>query len=497
MGYQKSTLMLFDLSRKKDIAHAVGILLLFCIPAFLSYNSKTELQAIREAGTLKLVTRNTPSTYFLEKGQPAGFEYELAKAFAEHIGVELDVTLAPSFGDIFKIIKDRDAHIAGANLTITPKREEQFAFSTPYLYTKSALIYRIKQGRLPPKQITDIIGRTLVVPENSSHVEALQSLQETFPEIRWQESRTDSAVDLLEKVHMREIDFTIMDTVTYESHRSYFPGVNKSLSLTEAQPLAWMYAPHPDRSLKLAMERFFAREETKQLIESLKDKYFNRQNRLSFFDTVTFRNHMRKRLPALKPYFLEAEKNTGIDWQMLAAIAYQESHWNRKAVSPTGVRGIMMLTQATAKEVGVSDRTNAEQSIRGGAKYFKKVIGKIPERIQGEDRVWFGLASYNIGYGHLEDARILTQRGGKNPDSWEDVRKFLPLLTKPQYYKTLKRGYARGYEPVVYVKNIRRYLELIRWETQLSEIRETNRQQDAEPIPERAAAPGQKTPLSL
>ena len=156
----------------------------------------------------------------------------------------------------------------------------------------------------------------------------------------------------------------------------------------------------------------------------------------------------------------------------------------------------MMLTRATAKEMGIKNRTDAEQSIRGGARYLKKVIAKIPERIQGEDRIWFGLASYNVGYGHLEDARILTQRAGKNPDKWKDVREFLPLLTKPRYYKTVKRGYARGYEPVIYVKNIQRYLDLIRWEFQLRQMREASKQ-DSLPDSSQSASSLKEAPLTL
>jgi len=487
--------MLFDFKRKKDVIDLIGILILLIIPAILSYNSKTELQAIRESGSLKLVTRNTPSTYFLDKGDPAGFEYELAQAFAKHIGVELDVTVAPSFSDLFTLVKNRDADIAAANLTITPQRQENFAFSPPYLHTRSALIYRIKQGNPAPKTLESVIGRTIVVPANSSHIEVLENLQADNPELIWQES-DEPAINLLEQVHERKVDFTVMDEVTYNSQSSYFPGVNKSMFLNEPQPLAWMYSPHPDNSLKLALERFFAKESTQALIGQLKAKYFHRENRLNFFDTITFRNQMESRFPKLETYFHDAEAETGIDWQLLSAIAYQESHWNRKAVSPTGVRGIMMLTRATAKEMGIKDRTDAEQSIRGGARYLKKVIAKIPERIQGEDRIWFGLASYNVGYGHLEDARILTQRGGKNPDKWEDVREFLPLLTKPRYYKTVKRGYARGYEPVIYVKNIQRYLDLIRWEFQLRQMREASKQ-DSLPDSSQSASSLNEAPLTL
>uniref|UniRef100_UPI003567924A transglycosylase SLT domain-containing protein n=1 Tax=Neptunomonas sp. TaxID=1971898 RepID=UPI003567924A len=167
-----------------------------------------------------------------------------------------------------------------------------------------------------------------------------------------------------------------------------------------------------------------------------------------------------------------AEQETDIDWMLLAAVAYQESHWKADAVSPTGVKGIMMLTNAAAKEVNVMDRTDPIQSVIGGAQYLLNVKGKIPDRIPEPDHTWFALAGYNVGFGHLEDARILTQRANKDPDKWDDVREFLPLLSKKKYFSTVKYGYARGQEPVQYVANIKKYIELLEWEKQIQQIRQ-------------------------
>lgn len=169
----------------------------------------------------------------------------------------------------------------------------------------------------------------------------------------------------------------------------------------------------------------------------------------------------------LKPYFSQAAENTGFALPLLAAIAYQESHWNADAVSPTGVRGVMMLTNAAASEVNIEDRTDAKQSILGGAQYLLNVKQRIPERIPEPDHTWFALAAYNIGYGHLEDARRLTQQLGGDPDRWSDVRSHLPKLAQERYYSQLRYGYARGHEPVRYVDNIRRYIDVFEWEYQL------------------------------
>ncbi|WP_169828928.1 membrane-bound lytic murein transglycosylase MltF [Marinobacterium jannaschii] len=462
---------LFDLRKKKDLFHLLAMVALLCIPAILSYNSKTQLQVIRESGTLRVVTTNTHSTYFIERDKPAGFEYELVQAFADHLGVEAKFEIASNVGDVMETIQRRDAHLAAAMLTVTADRLRRFDFAPPYMYSASTVVYRITRGKEPPRSVQDMIGREVRIVANSSYEESLRRLQDQYPELSWQSSEEEATVELMEAVHQRKLDLTVLDEVSFNAQKSFFPGLNSGFTLDESQPLAWMLPPHPDESLKRALVRFFLRTETQTLIKNLKEKYFARRNQLDYFDTVTFKKDMKKRLPKLEQYFHMAEQETDIDWKLLAAIAYQESHWNPKAVSPTGVRGVMMLTRATAKEMGVKDRTDPRQSIMGGAHYLIKVMSKIPKRITGKDRFWMALAGYNVGFGHLEDARILASRAGENPDRWETVKKFLPLLTKPKYYKTVKRGYARGYEPVAYVRNIRKYIALLRWELQVNQIK--------------------------
>jgi membrane-bound lytic murein transglycosylase F len=172
---------------------------------------------------------------------------------------------------------------------------------------------------------------------------------------------------------------------------------------------------------------------------------------------------IRERLPALRPLFEDAGRRYDLDWRLLAAVGYQESHWDPAAVSRTGVRGIMMLTQRTARQLGIDDRTDPEQSIIGGARYLRSMIDRIPDRIEHPDRLWLALAAYNIGMGHLEDARVLTERRGGDPDRWVDVRESLPLLTQERWYRQTRYGYARGYEPVDYVQNVRTFYEILLW----------------------------------
>jgi membrane-bound lytic murein transglycosylase F len=180
-------------------------------------------------------------------------------------------------------------------------------------------------------------------------------------------------------------------------------------------------------------------------------------------ESLRFQEHIAERLGAFRAWFEEAGQKTGIDWRLLAAIGYQESKWDPKAQSGDGALGVMMLTADTAQAMGCTDRTNPRQSILAGAKYFAEVLGKIPARIPEPDRTWLAVASYNVGYGHLEDARVLAQSRGKDPDSWRDVRDNLPLLAQERWYMRAKRGYARGWEPVQFVDRVQRFLTLLQW----------------------------------
>lgn len=464
--------MLSTPRRRRTAIYFLSLIVIFTLPLLVSYNSKTQLEAIREDGVLRILTRNSTSSWYRDHGKPAGFEYELAKAFADYLGVRLKTVVVDDIGGLIAGLRQRDAHMAASILTVTPERAREFDFSPAYLQAAASVVYRVKKGRKAPKKVADLYGKKIAVLPDSSHAELLRRYQLSHPELTWQEPENVSSLDLLEQVYNGDVDYSIADSVLFDAQHSYFPGLKRVLPLEQPQPVSWMLNRHHDNSLKEALDRFFAREYTQKLIVRLKKKYLEQDNKLNFFDTVTFKKDLKNRLPHYEQLFRIASQESGWDWKLLASVAYQESHWNPKAVSPTGVRGIMMLTRTTAKEVGVKDRRNPVQSIIGGARYLRKIEKRIPERIQEPDRTWFALASYNVGYGHLEDARILANRGGKNPDKWEDVRKFLPLLTKKKYYSTVKRGYARGYEPVRYVANIRKYLQLLSWEVQVEQLKQ-------------------------
>jgi len=282
------------------------------------------------------------------------------------------------------------------------------------------------------------------------------------PLLSWIEDSHASAEELIKRVATGEIDYTIADSHLFELLRHFYPELRVAFSLGVQSQIAWALPQGAD-SLRESIAAYFAEIESTGELERILDRYYFASREFDYVGSRAFIRHVGTRLPRYRSYFLEAEHATGLDWRLLAAIAYQESHWNPDAVSPTGVRGIMMLTEHTSEMMEVSDRLDARSSILGGAHYFSRVLRKVPGRIAEPDRSWLAVAAYNLGFGHLEDARILTQSLGASPDSWEQVRERLPLLNDEQWHRRVQRGYAPGQTAVTYVDNVRRYYEILMW----------------------------------
>ncbi|MCP4289390.1 MAG: membrane-bound lytic murein transglycosylase MltF [Gammaproteobacteria bacterium] len=445
-------------------------LLLSCIlPLLLASCSIPDplVERIKESGELRVVTRSNPTTYYEDKAGIRGLEYELVTLFARKLGVTPRFIFTESHDQILPIVARGDAHFAAAGLTATRGRENNVRFTRSYQSITQQLVYR--EGTKKPKKITDTLKGTLEVMAGSSHAERLQELKHKFPELEWTAKKEVDSEELVSLVLEQIIDYTVSDSNEVALSHRFHPELKVAFDISEPQPLAWAFQHAEDDSLFDAAQSFLQNLEQTGELKQIIDRYYGYVDNLGALDTRTFRRHIAQRLPKYIAHFKKAALETGLDWRLLAAIGYQESHWNPKAVSPTGVKGIMMLTKAAAKELGVESRTNPKQSIFGGARYILLVRKKIPDRIQNPDRLWMALAGYNVGFGHLEDARILTERHGDNPDRWVDVKKYLPLLSKKKYYKTVKRGKARGREPVIYVDNVRSYYDLLVWENNRQE----------------------------
>jgi len=453
------------------LAFLLSISFLFMLMQQMDQND--QLSRIIKSGELKVSTTNSEDTYFLSKSQPAGFEYDLVSAFAQSLGLTVRLNMQNNLTELEIDLLNRDSHISIPGRSSKLSSNSKLEKSTSYTHNQTVVIYRETRGKKYPREVSNIINRSIIVKADSPQELRLQKQWHEHPDLNWTSTTDLTTYEILERILNKQTDIAVISLKEFKATGPFFPGLKAAFNLGEAQTVHWLVANKDDSSLIDAVNLYLSSDSGKSTIEKLEQRYYSNDNPLNFFDTIAFKNDFNTRLPGIEPFFKQAALNTDTDWHLLAAIAYQESHWNPKAVSPTGVKGIMMLTKAAAKEVNVTDRTDPEQSILGGAQYLLNVKKKIPQRITDPDRTFLALAGYNTGFGHLEDARILAKRAGLNPDSWDDVKTKLPLLTKPEFYKTVKYGYARGYEPVNYVKNIRKYLTVLKWEIQQQQLKDT------------------------
>lgn len=420
-----------------------------------------ELQRVIKQQELVVLTRNAASTYYEGPEGPLGLEYDLARGFAEHLGVTLRMEVASNVGEVLSRLAGGEADFAAAGLTVTQPRQLWARFTPPYQHITQQLVYR--SGSKKPKDLNDLDGMLEIVAD-SSHEEQLHKLHTEYPNLSWSENSEAESEELLTLVWERLIDYTVADSNEVMMNQRFYPELRVAFDLSEPQPLAWAFPKSKDDSLFNAACDYFNTISKSGELAKLIERYYGHLKKFDYVGTRAFQQQIKQRLPEYRHLFEYAAKEFGIDWILLAAAAYQESHWDPDAVSPTGVKGIMMLTKVTAGEIGVSERLDPVESIRGGALYLGKMMEKIPQRIQEPDRSWLALAAYNIGFGHLEDARKLTQSRGGNPDSWKDVKESLPLLRKRKWYTKTQHGYARGNEAVHYVENIRSYYAILSWQ---------------------------------
>ncbi len=439
----------------------VFTLVIFTFNVLPDYFKVPVLEQVLQEGELVVLTRNSATTYYAGPDGPAGLEYDMARMFADELGVELKMITPTTLNDVLTGLENRVGHFAAAGLTITDGRKLFFKFTPSYQDITEQLIYNSTQKR--PRKIEDVIGSNIEVVANSSHVGSLLKLQEEHPELNWREDPVVESEELLQQVADGILDHTVADSNEFKLQKRFLLNLKSAFDVSEPRQLAWAFPLDEDTSLYDAASAFIERiKENGELTRLIERNYGHAEN-LNYVGTMVFRRHVAQRLPQYREMFEQAAAKPEVDWRLIAAIGYQESHWDPDAVSPTGVRGIMMLTQRTAAEMGIQNRLDPESSIRGGADYFVKTRKRIPQDITEPDRTWLAMAAYNVGLGHVEDARVITQERGMNPDAWLDVKQSLPLLAKKKWYKNTRYGYARGWEPVRYVENIRSYYDLLRW----------------------------------
>ncbi len=416
------------------------------------------LDQLRAKGEFDVLIRNAPTIMYEGKDGPEGLEYDLIMDFAEFINLKPNFIVKPDTASILESFVKGQGDIAAAGLTKTKDRQQVFSFGPEYQSVQQQVVCR-RDGNVP-KNTADLVNVSLWVTASSSYVGTLKKLKQKHPELVWNDTDAYDTEQLLSQVWEKKIDCTIADSNIVAINRRYYPELVVAFNISEPEPHAWLL-PKGAEELKLVINQWFDFYQSSGELEAVLERNFGYIDSFDYVDTQRFKKQIRKRLPRYQKYFVKAGEKNSIPWTLIAAQSYQESHWRARAKSPTGVRGIMMLTQPTAREMGVKWRLNPKTSIFGGAKYLRKLMNKLPPEIEEPDRTWFALAAYNVGLGHIKDAMKLAVELDKNPNKWSDLSDVLPLLSQRKYFENLRYGYARGHEPVLYVQRIRNFQDIL------------------------------------
>ncbi len=407
-------------------------------------------------------TREGPTIYGADEISTAnGFEHDLVQLFAEEIKKTPTFDIVARGDDVAARLKEErrpGEKILGA-AWLAPSNDP--ALVNGPAYAQSGNIIAQHEISIPIDDETQLSGKTVHVVTRSRQAQVLREMQKRVPEMQIVEWDNGLELDLLEEIAEQKIELALVDSAVLDIATNFFPNLQGSLTVGKETPIVWLF-PADDTELSTQVQTFFARISSDGTLARLKDRYFGHVRRLRSVDVAEMIERTRTVLPQYRNLFREAQTKTGIDWRLLAALAYQESHWDPLATSYTGVRGMMMLTGDTADHLGVTNRLDPKQSIYAGAEYFVNLRQSLPDTVQEPDRTWMAVAAYNLGMGHMNGARAIAKSLNKDADSWYEMKTVLPLLSRPQYYQRLKAGRARGGEAVVMAENVRVYYDILR-----------------------------------
>ena len=436
---------------------AAGVLLL----AACTGSAPSALEQIRARGELRVVTLNLPTCYYLGAQGTEGLEYQLATRFAEQLGVKLVMYPVANERAMQQELGAGRADLAAASLSNSSDWDKVADAAVPYANIPQLVVY--ERSGVRPRETLQLESARLAVRAGSPQERILERMRSTVaPTLQWVETAPSSA-DPIEDVDSGNADYAITDSREFSFARHLYPNVLVGFALPDTRPLQWLVRKDATGLLERVDQFFGALSQSGELSRVVQAASGDTR-RFAYEESREFQTHVGDRLPRYRAWFEQAASQVGIDWRLLAAIGYQESKWDPHAASDEGAQGLMMLTADTAQAMGIKDRNDAQQSIFAGARYLAQVRQMIPDRIAEPDRTWLTIAAYNVGFGHLEDARIIAQSLGKDPDSWVEVREELPLLAQGRWYARAKRGYARGWEPVQFVDRIQRFLTLLEWQ---------------------------------
>lgn len=425
------------------------IVLLLASPLVFNINtpnqeSRSQLEKIRQSGELTVAVLGAPPVDKDTDSQPENLDFELAQRLADRLGVKLRYVQANSRRELIGLITHHEADFIATALPVTEERKHTLRFSTPFRRLTEKVVYRTNPKQDSP---TPTVFRDIPSSQDGASDSASYDLK-----------------DRLRMVNDGLLDYTVVPSDQIVRMQRNYPNIGVAFELGEPQMLAWAFAKSDDASLYDEVFAFFEEITRDNTLTRLTKQYEAAWITTDTLEDTALKSRVRQRLPHFQALFQKAGQKFDIDWRLLAAIAYQESQWDAHAVSAEGVRGMMMLTGDTARELNVTDRFDVNQSIRGGAEYLHEILEGLPGPIQGQDRVWLALAAYNIGYNHIDRARRIAAQQGRDPNSWEGVKAVLPKMGKKTALSFKER--ARGRLAVHYVENICRHYDLLVWLTE-------------------------------
>jgi len=416
------------------------------------------VEKIHKNGKVRLITNKAINTYYLYNNKPMGFEYDLAREFAKFMNVELDV-ITPGWNNMFAYLKQGKGDFIASGIAITAPRLEYVDFSIPYMTIQQRIIHH--NLIFSPKDIKDMEFRIFHVRRGTSHHYRLADIKASGVPLEYVLHNNIPTEELIGMVHDREMKFTIADSNIALLSRRFFPDIRIGIPIQERESLAWVVRKNDNEMLK-QINKFFLYASSTGILKRITTKYYGNIDNFDAYELKKFHDRIKTRLPKYKDVIKAESAKHGFDWRLIAAVVYQESHFDPEAKSYTNVRGLMQVTEITAKEMGIKNRRDPQQSIRAGIKYLALMYKRFDYIKDESQRLLFALASYNVGYGHVKDAISLAKAKGYDPNTWKGLKATLPLLSKAKYYNQTKYGYARGWEPVHYVERIQTYFDILK-----------------------------------
>lgn len=434
-----------------------GLFLLFlagCGPV----SEHVTLEKILSKGAITVISRNNTHCYYIYRDRAFGFEYDLAKAFSDYLGVQLQVNIAEKWDGMIPSLQNGAGAFIAASLTKTPYRQTQVAFSKEYMTVQPHLVVHRRNQHL--KRLVDLSDITIHVRRGSSYQELLERLMDEGYQLKVTLHDNIPTEELIQQVEEGKIEATIANSNIAFLNRRYHPRIAIMDAIGPAESLAW--AVHPNaRQLLKKINAFLEEIQTNGVFQKIYNRYYAYVDEFDYVDLRTFHWRVKTRLPRYLSIIQEAAENHAFDWRLIAAQMYQESHFNPEAKSHAGAYGLMQLTETTAKSLRVENILDSSQNIHAGVMHLRNMYDLF-SRSSGSDRLFMALAAYNIGQGHIQDARNLAHKMNLDPNKWSSLTKTLPLLSKQEFYKNATYGYCRGGEPIEYVKQIMIYYDILR-----------------------------------